>query len=570
MRVKLTDHINFVYYIHFAVFAAIVLVIATPGLQAQTISVGSLQDEQIQLNILLQDSLVYGAINRPSAIGFYEDAIGGSADESKWWLRSLQTSEYEIYPSVKMGIAPLNLQNNLNTRLPYGENNGAAWYGRGYTTEFSGGFYLKSDYFSVNVQPHIIYQQNEDFLHPRFIPRDPNGNILYAAEGIEFRYDAPFRFGPDPYTTFDTGHSSIRLHYGKAEAGISTEPLWWGPMERYPLIMSNNAAGMTHVFAGTRKPVKLPWIGNIQMKWLGGYPDESEYYAGAEAGRTRFVNMLNLTYSPSIFPNLTIGAIRASYIYQDGGFSPSQVVNFFNIFESSNAANLQGEDSQDQLASAYLHILFPEARAEIFAEFAREDFSLDARDVLNEPGHNSGYAFGFQKISHAPYVDFVKTHLEFTNLTTPQLEQVRPQTFFYTHSRIRQGHTNNGQIMGAAIGPGSNSQYFAIDAYKDSYKIGFFARRLIDNDNFHFEQGSRSLAPPREFGDYFRHRVDLSFGLNFLYGPGPFYINGRMSWTKAYNYGRFDYGKFAGVNIQNFERNDRTNFHLQIGITYVL
>jgi len=539
-------------------------------LLAQTISVGSLQDEQLQLNLLLQDSLNVGAINRPSNIDFYDNIIDGGPSESKWWQRSLQVSEYEIYPYITVGANPFSLQNSINTRLPFGENNGAAWYGRGYTLEFTGGIYLKSEYISVNIQPHIIYQQNEDFLTPRFVPRDSDGNILYGAEGIGFRYDVPFRFGPDSFTTIDTGHSSISLHYSKVEVGISTEPLWWGPMKRYPLMMSNNSAGMTHVFAGSRKPVKLPWIGSLQAKWIGGYPEESDYYEGLEAGRTRFVNMLNVTYSPSLFPNLTVGAIRASYIYQNGGFSASQIIDFFNIFESSNTANLQGRDAQDQLASAYVHILFPEARAEIFAEFVREDFSFNTRDFLDEPGHNSGYAFGFQKISDAPYVDFVKTHLEFTNLTTSQLEQVRPQTYFYTHSGIRQGHTNNGQIMGAAIGPGSNSQYLALDAYKDNYKAGFFVQRLVNNDNFHFERGSRSLAPPREFGDYFRHRVDLTFGLNFLYGPGPFYINGRLAWTKAYNYGRFDYGDFAGVTIQNYERNDRSNVHLQIGITYVL
>jgi hypothetical protein len=537
---------------------------------AQTVSVGSLQDEQLQLNLLLRDSLNFGAINRPSSVDFYDNVIKGDQNESKWWRRSLLASKKEIYPSVTIGATPFQFQNSINSRLPYGENNGAAWYGRGHTTEATGGFYLRSDYVSINVQPHIIYQENADFLTPRFIPRDANGNILYRAEGIGFLIDAPFRFGPDPYTTIDPGHSSFRIHYGKAEAGISTEPLWWGPMKRYPLIMSNNAAGMTHVFAGTRKPVKLPWIGSIQLKWIGGYPKDSEYYTGAEAERTRFVNMLNVAYIPSIFPNLTLGLIRTSYIYQDGGFNPSQVIDFFNVFRDSNTANLQGNDAQDQLASAYIHILFPEARAEIFAEFAREDFSFDTRDFLNEPGHNSAYAFGFQKLSDAPYVDFVKTHLEFTNLTTSQLEQVRPQTYFYTNSRFRQGNTNRGQIIGAAIGPGSNSQYLAVDAYKDNYKAGFFAQRLVDNDNFHFVRGSRSLAPPRNFGDFYRHRVDLTFGLNFLYGPGPFYINGQLAWTKAYNYGRFDYGDFSGVTIQNYERNDRTNVHLQIGITYVL
>ena len=125
---------------------------------AQTVSVGSLQDEQIQLNLLLRDSLNFGAINRPSGVGFYDNVINGDQNNPKWWRRSLLASKKEVYPSVTIGVTPFQFQNSINSRLPYGENNGAAWYGRGYTTEATGGFYLRSDYVSINVQPHIIYQ----------------------------------------------------------------------------------------------------------------------------------------------------------------------------------------------------------------------------------------------------------------------------------------------------------------------------------------------------------------------------------------------------------------------------
>src|SRR5690625_7055915 len=85
------------------------------------------------------------------------------------------------------------------------------------------------------------------------MPGDVKGGLRYIAEGIGVRSDAPFRFGPDPFTTFDWGNSYIRAHYKSIEAGLSTEPLWWGPMQRYPLIMSNNAPGVPHAFLGTRE-----------------------------------------------------------------------------------------------------------------------------------------------------------------------------------------------------------------------------------------------------------------------------------------------------------------------------
>ncbi len=68
----------------------------------------------------------------------------------------------------------------------------------------------------------------------------------------------PYRFGPDAYSDFDWGLSSARIHYKSIEAGISTEPLWWGPGVQYALMMSNNAGGFQHLFLGTRSPLQLP------------------------------------------------------------------------------------------------------------------------------------------------------------------------------------------------------------------------------------------------------------------------------------------------------------------------
>jgi hypothetical protein len=168
-----------------------------------------------------------------------------------------------------------------------------------------------------------------------------------------------------------------------------------------------------------------------------------------------------------------------------------------------------------------------------------------------------------------PWFDFVRTNLEFTDLIRSQLHQVRFQGNYYTHSKIRQGHTNRGQILGAAIGPGSSSQFLSFDAYKNDVRVGLFLQRVVNNNNFHYLIGSADETPARDFGDYFRHRINLNAGVNLLYGPGPFYLNAKMMWTKAYNYGRFDLGDVSDSTIRNYERNDRINLQMQIGITYV-
>lgn len=538
----------------------------------QSISVGSLLDEQLQLNVLLADSLTPSIINRPIPLETYRSLIRQNNDDG-WWSRDLTANPLFSEYGVSIGLLPTQIQQTYNSAIPNGDNNGAAWYGRGSNVEFKSGLYFRSKYLAVNVNPHIIYQENVDFLRPRFIPGDSDGNVRYIAEGIGAVLDTPFRFGPDPYTTIDPGNSSIRLRYKKLETGLSTEPLWWGPAVRYPLVFSNNAAGFPHFFLASREPFHIPYFGDVQFKWMMGYPQESKYYDGVGEGETRFTTAVNIAYSPVFFKNLTIGVTRLYHLYETGGFNFSNITLLFQPGTKqdfvSAGQGINTSTDQNQIISLYAHLQLPEANAEIYGEFLRDDRSYDSRDFVNQPHHNSGYTFGFQKISYLPWIDFIKTNLEFTNLTTSQLNQVRPQTYIYTHSKIRQGHTNQGQILGAAIGPGSNSQYLSIDAYKDDFKLGVFAQRWVDNNNFHFERGSRSVSPSHDFGDYFRHRVNLNFGVNFLYGPGPVYLNSRLTWTKAFNYGRFDYGEFDGVTIRDYDHFDIINYQFQVGLTYI-
>ena len=522
----------------------------------------------MKIQLLLTDTLAVSPVLRPFSQTQYHELMEHRGMYSGWWDRKITQKEFHLTDGFIFGLQPFMLQNTYNSRFPYSENNAAAWYGRGGTTEFQTGFYIKSNYATLTVQPHIIYQQNYDFLEPRYFFETTTPFINEIGGNI----DAPIRFGADPFTSIDWGNSSLRIHYQKFETGISNEPLWWGGANRYPLMMSTNAPGVPHFFLGTRERVKIPYFGNIHFKWMMGYPRESGYFGGVGSGIPRFMNSANLSYTPPIFQNFTVGITRTYHVYEDDGFEFSNIFLLFDPIRRSTLVERRGDDdirqARNQMASVYFHLKLPSANAEIYAEFFREDHSYDFRDFVVQPNHNSAYSLGLQKISTAPWVDFIKTNIEITNLTASQLKQVRPQGFFYSHDPIVQGHTNRGQILGAAIGPGSNSQFFGMDAFKGNYKFGFFAQRVVDNDNLHFREGSASLSPSN-FGDYFRHRVDLNFGLNFLYAPGPFYLNSRLVWTKAYNYGRFDTGDFIGVTVSNYERNDRTNVQFQIGITYV-
>jgi len=547
---------------------------------AQTVPINDIKEEQIRIQQLLQGSEYSSFSNRPVWNHIYDHYMdeAGNGPQSGIWTQHLALPEYDLGYSFKAGAYLPSVQLTTNTRVPYGENNEAAWYGKGLNTELKAGIWITSDYLTITFRPQVALQQNLDFLVPRFIPTDSEGNIRYVAEGIGDIIDRPFRFGPDFYSTTDLGYTSARIHYKPIEAGFSNEPMWWGANVKYPLLMSNNAPGMKHFFVGTRYPVRVPWVGKFEFKWIGAFPEDSDYFDHSEEfQKERFMTGVNIIYSPAFSPNLHLGFARVVHTYiDDEGLTQSDLGIIFDPFYLKEFINVRGNPGsikpRNHLNSVFGRWVWPESRMEIFAEFFRDDFAWDSRDLLMEPRHNSGYAFGVVKLLDAPYADFYKVNVEFTNMTPGFLEEVRPQDYYYSDSRIPQGHTNKGQVIGAAIGPGSNSQYFGIDGYFPKGRLGLFIRRLADNNHFHYEFDRRLNRPEefrRGFGDYWRHRTDLTIGVRGLYKYSSFLLTGEIAWTKLYNYGRFDYGTFGpGLSIATFEPFDKTNLQLQVGLAY--
>ena len=565
---------------------------------AQSIPVGDFRESQFRVLQLLSDSTIQLSYsNRPISTESYNNLFeeAGLVGQSLW-REPLEHITYDIsirnYP-LTIGTYDPELSNTYNNELPYGENNGAAWYGKGLTTEFKTGFYVKSKYFTATFRPHFSYQENADFRTPRFIPKYPDGSDRYVAQGIlpedtlANRIDRPFRFGPDAYSTFDLGHSSIRFHYNDMELGFSKEPLWWGPGVQYALIMSNNAPGLKHLFWGSRNPITLPLnMGDIEFRLIAAWPEDSKYFdLNLEESphrqelsnrylRDRFMNGLNLIYSPSFIPNFHLGLSRVVHQYvPDSGLGLGDYFQVFAPFPKPDERVLDGFrdesyfEDRNHLSSMYFRWVFPESNAEVYGEYMRNNQSFNFRDLLMEPQHGRAYTFGFQKIIESDWIDFFKINAEFNSLLPGEIDDVRPQTYYYTHQSVKQGHTNEGQLLGAAIGPGSTSQYLGADAYFKKGSVGFFIQRMVDNDLFHYEYYQRFFTQGG-FKDQFRHRANLNVGLNGSYIFRDIVFSGRFVWNKNFSYGRFNYGEFP-INYETREGTDIINMQFQLSARYL-
>ncbi|RMH12678.1 MAG: hypothetical protein D6701_13215, partial [Gemmatimonadetes bacterium] len=117
------------------------------------------------------------------------------------------------------------------------------------------------------------------------------------------------------------------------------------------------------------------------------------------------------------------------------------------------------------------------------AEWAREDFANSVREFLENPRRSSAITAGIGQVLDLGAGRWLRLRAELTDLRSKGM--FIPWSRFYTHFAVRQGHTHNGQLLGASLGPGSNAQYLEVDLYAPFGRIGGFVERAErDTDTF--------------------------------------------------------------------------------------
>ena len=362
---------------------------------------------------------------------------------------------------------PLEASAWYNSGFPYGYNDGPVWAGAGVTMAIAGGAAARLGPIFIRIAPVAFWAQNGEA--PLVDTGVSEGRRVFADPDSPTTIDLPQRFGDGAYARLDPGESLLRLDLPWLAAGVSTETQQWGPGWDQPLILGNNAAGYPHAFVGTNRPLDL-WIGKVYGRVEWGLLEPSDYAPPPRETRRRFMSGLVASFSPRGMEGLEIGGSRFFHSPWVGRWpSPRQ---FAKPFESllkvglgPNEESRDGSDADNQLASAFARWTFPRSGLEFYGEFAREDHSWDLRDFVVEPDHNSAYMLGLGKAwtSGDDVVSVVRA--EAMNALVTQLARVRGQTRFYRHTRMNQGHTNLGQVLGGAAAYGGASARVSFQRY---------------------------------------------------------------------------------------------------------
>lgn len=474
---------------------------------------------------------------------------------------------------VSSGYQPFSVETQYNTDHPYGWNDGSFIPANGVSFKASGGIYIKSGRLAVQLQPEIVISENRPF--ETFF--EPNADTTWTRyyQWLN-RSDIPERFGDHSYKKVFGGQSSIRYNWNSVSAGISTENMWWGPGTRNALVMSNNAPGFLHLTFDTRKPVRTG-IGDFEWQVIGGLLSNSgilppgtnrRYTTGTsflyvpKNDEQRYLSGLVFSWQPKWVSGLFLGFANASYQYKSDISGIGDILPLAAFFRSKS----EKDGKKASLGSLFARYVMPEEMAEFYIEYGRDDKAANLVNVIADTRYPRAYVAGMRKLFHAKRESFIEFNAEVTQMQLPAVPGlIIGAQSWYTHNLVRQGYTNMGQVIGAGIGPGSNSQMLGVAWVKGIKKIGVVFERLLHNNDFYYNAFQES-------GDFRRHWVDLSTTVSADWTFQRFLFSARMSLIRSLNYQWWYFDVVPLTSPSAYFRNgyDVLNFNASFSFSYRL
>ena len=484
----------------------------------------------------------------------------------------------------KIKILPIDYNIEFNSRHPYNRNNGSMIPNRGYQHIISGGIYAEIGPLSIQLKPEYLFSQNKDF---EGFGEGPNGHypVIWAKRyKLWNKIDMPERFGEKSISKTLIGQSSIKLNFKGLSLGVSNENIWWGPSIRNSIMMSNHARGFKHITFNTTKPLKTK-IGNFEWQVISGRLESSGYlpassdiqYAGTnvyvpkinQQGLTndwRYLQGYSITYSPKWISGLSVGFIRwvqmysalvkGKYWWLEG--TPTWFPAFKNLFRKNDISE-NYETQTDQAAGVFLRWLWKDSKAEIYVDYNHNDSKNNIRDLLLDSDHSRAVTVGLQKIFKINDDDYLFSW-EWTQMEQTASRLLRNAGSWYEHSQIFDGYTNEGEVLGASIGPGSNSHYFVLNRIREKEKLGI-ALEIIDQDNDFYHEAFASASDPR------RYWKDFNLHLNFSKKYKNLWLSSNLMYSRSLNY-QWDLEDYA--TPYHHPGNDVNNFHMTLKLAYLI
>jgi hypothetical protein len=502
-------------------------------------------------------------------------------------FQSIQPRQYlkksnKIIQNFYIGYDHVN-----NSLLPQNWNDGNMYPARGWQERYTFGMQLKLGIIDLNIQPEWLKVQN---IPQQYYPGNPeDGNFMPKYFGSVANVIDNFRqFGTKKIDTFTMGQSRIGLQLGPINVGYSNQTNWWGPGIRNSLVFTNNAAGFKHLYLSTNKPIKS-FIGNFEFSAITGLIDTNWYqdpdltlmkriWSGGIAKKNldqRMIDAIIVNWQPNWVPNLFLGYAYSRQYYKHQLNPYGQPYSFFSK-----------DFTKVELGSLMFRFLLPKDNAEFYGEVGIPNKSPWPWKFF-EKSPKTGFVFGVTKLAKfRSNKSYLRLNLEFT-----QLQLYNPKDMFYpgwafvgglpnswyTSDIIKQGYTNQGQIIGASIGPGSNSQTINLSYHYKYNTIGIEVERISQNNDFfsvvYFSGKNGQLNPQSglTWGYYNKYWVDINSKIYAQVMPSKnILVSASLMQTDAMNYRWLKFPDPGKKYDEGASQTDKYNVQFQLSIKYLM
>jgi hypothetical protein len=444
----------------------------------------------------------------------FSDSVWTIADNASHpWQEQNLGIKRQLFNNIFLRIYGPDLFASLNTTVPYGQNDGALWQGKGLNASLSGGVRLEGYGVELTFRPQLAFSQNSAF---KILPSAYESEYGYFwAYAYNAGVDAPQRFGYSPFIVFDWGDSEIRYSWKSLTLGFGTQSIWLGPAYLNPILHSNNAPTYPKFDIGLRRqPVTIPWvhwyIGDIETRLWIGQLTESNYFDSNPSNDHTMFHGFAFAYAPSFLSGLTLFANRVC-------LAAWEWKNLKYIIPSND------NTLEDQKISFGVSWAFPQVGIEIFGEIGMDDtLNNQFWGLLRHPFHTTVYAAGLKKSINIKPGKKLSGEIifEFNWMEMTQDFQFEWPYSFYFHHVVTHGYTNRGQWLGSGLGSGGNSQYLAFALYYPQGSSLFFVSRNNPDNNYLYKNAVYASA---EDGTLRYQNKDWNMA-NFLLGAQTSYF----------------------------------------------
>lgn len=474
----------------------------------------------------------------------------------------------------KIKSLPLEFRMAYDTDHPDSRNDGAMIRSRGLQTYLSAGLYTEWGPLTIQLKPEFIFAENNDY---QGFPEKPRHFETTWQSRYAFfnQIDEPERYGNGNYVKSTLGQSSLRFNHWGLSLGLSTENIWWGPAIQNSIMMSNNAQGFPHITLNTQKPIKSI-IGSFEGQLLTGKLNGSGFDPPATdvlfRGHTQFVpkskdwryfQAVTFSYSPKWISGISLGFTRWVQQYHNNAkLSKDYFPAFSALFRKKNPNEYGSELQQDEAASIFSRWVWTDAKAELYFEFGKNDAAINLRDLLVDSNHSRAFTFGINKLFELDKIDkLIQFNFEWTQASQTESRLFREAQAWFIHSKVTHGYTNNGEVLGSALGPGGNAQYIEVSWIRGMNRIGGALERYVHNNDF-------ATYAFDGTSDFTRYWVDYSLYGFIDWKFDRFFISGTLFYTKSFNYQwELDYNPNLAP-FPYYPGKDRDNFNLDINLAY--